>query len=53
MRGVSLKLLDPTGMGLAHVYGVTSQVIDDLEVLPKHVRVLVIFGGYVFSYSGR
>jgi hypothetical protein len=43
LGGIGLQLLDPTRMRLAHIDGVPSQGIDDVEILAEHIRVLVIF----------
>jgi hypothetical protein len=47
---VRLQLLNSARMRLSNVDGITTKCIDDLEVVPKHVRVLVIFGVDVLPY---
>lgn len=52
LGGVGLQLLDAAGVGLAHVDGIPPEGIDDLEVVAKHVRVLVVLGADVLLDGG-
>lgn len=44
LRRIRLKLLDTARMRFANVYSIFSKRVNDLEVMTKHVRMLVIFG---------
>lgn len=53
LRRVRLKLLDAAGMRLADIHGVSTQGVDDLEVMTEHVGVLVILLGDVLPDRAR
>lgn len=52
LGGVGLQLFDAAGMGLTNVRCISSEGVDDLEVMTEHVRVLVIFLGDVLADGG-
>lgn len=52
LGSVGLELLDAAGVGLADIDGVSSQGVDDLEVMTEHVGVLVILLGDVLADRG-
>jgi hypothetical protein len=53
LPGVRGNLLDTASMGLGNLDGVLPQGVDDLQVLLKHVRVLVILARDVLFDGGR
>ena len=50
---VDLELLDTALVGFSNVDGIATEIFNNLNVMPKHIRVLVIFGRDVLSYRGR
>lgn len=50
---VCLQLLDAAGMRLADVDGILSQRVDGVQVVPEHVRVLVILRRDVLPHRRR
>lgn len=47
LTSVVLELLDANLMSLPDIDGIAAKVVDDLEVMPEHIGMLVIFGGDV------
>lgn len=53
LGGILRKLRDPARMRLAYADGIAAQLVDDLEVALKHVRVLVVLGVDVLADGRR
>lgn len=53
LGSVGLQLLDAASVGLADVCCISAEGVDDLEVMTEHVRMLVIFLGYVLADGRR
>lgn len=53
LGGVGLQLLDAAGVGLADVGSISTEGVDDIEVMTEHIRVLVIFLGDILADGGR
>lgn len=53
LGGVGLQLLDTARMGFANVCCISTEGVDDLEVMTEHIRMLIIFLGDVLADGGR
>lgn len=49
LRRVCNQSADTAHMGFLDVNRIRTQSVDDQEILREHVRVLIIFGGYVLA----
>ena len=47
-----MDLLDTTDMWLPHIHSILAQSVDNLQVIRKHIGVLIIFAGDVLLDGG-